>query len=77
STRSLRYKWNALLMKAGIANRKGLHVGRHTFATQMLRKGADLRTVQALLGHRDISVTARYLQPAELESTRNLVAALP
>jgi site-specific recombinase XerD len=51
--------------KALIHKRIHPHVMRHTFATTLLDKGNDLRTVQALMGHSHIRTTEAYLHSTD------------
>jgi site-specific recombinase XerD len=57
--------------RAGITKRVSPHLLRHSFATHLIENGADLPTVQALLGHADLRATSIYLHLSQ----RHLKAA--
>jgi integrase/recombinase XerC len=60
STRSVRRKLDKYLLDAGLDLSVSPHTLRHSFATHMLRRGADLRAVQEMLGHQSLSTTQIY-----------------
>lgn len=57
---SLQKRVKEVARQAGIVKDVGCHALRHTFATQLLEGGYDIRTVQELLGHADVSTTMIY-----------------
>lgn len=51
---------HAAALHAGIVKPVGPHTLRHCFATDLLAAGYDIRTVQELLGHKDVTTTMIY-----------------
>jgi len=62
--------------EAGIEKRVTTHALRHTFATDLLRNGTDIRTLQELLGHADVKTTEIYAHAAEVGNEKGVKSPL-
>lgn len=60
----------------GLQKHMGWHLARHTFATLLLEGGADIYTVQKLLGHKEIKTTARYAKVTD-HKVREAIMSFP
>ncbi len=79
SSKTVYYAVREAARRAGIKKKVAPHLLRHAWATHLLERGTDLKTIQMLLGHADLESTTIYLHLSQrhLQTIHNPVDALP
>ena len=68
SLQPIEYVLNQIIKQSSLTSKIHPHMLRHTFATQLLNNGVDLRTVQELLGHSSLSPKYTHVTQENLQS---------
>jgi len=79
SSKTVYYAVREAARRAGIKKKVSPHLLRHSWATHLLERGTDLKTIQMLLGHFDLEATTIYLHLSQrhLQSVNNPIETLP
>lgn len=74
--RTMQYRFQKILREAGV-DRKNFHILRHTFATNSVESGMDVKTLSVILGHSDIKITLNLYVHPTMDSKRRQMGRLP
>jgi site-specific recombinase XerD len=79
TSKTVYYAVREAARRAGIHKKVSPHLLRHSWATHLLERGTDLKTIQMLLGHFNLEATTIYLHLSQrhLQSVNNPIEALP